>query len=212
MKSLKKSVTAVLVIGTLSVAGMAFAQHHGNGQNGPMEPFGGPHHMEMRQWNGDNPQPMNAPCDCAQNFCGRGFGHQDWRGPCGGQFQQRGMFAPNMPQGFCGQGFGQGRGPAFGNQEMRGPRREDRFQRHGRFRPDMPQEIRAKAVEAAKLRIDLENVLSQKPLNRDKALELNGQIGKLEQEIRAWRFEQKLNRIEEWNKKPVEQDKGNQDK
>ena len=76
----------------------------------------------------------------------------------------------------------------------------------------MPQEVRAKAVDAAKLRIDLENVLSQKPLNREKALELNGQISKLRQEIQAWRFEQKLNRIEEWNKKPVEQDKGNQDK
>ena len=33
MKSLKKSVIAVLVIGMLSVAGMAFAQHYGNGQN-----------------------------------------------------------------------------------------------------------------------------------------------------------------------------------
>ena len=68
----------------------------------------------------------------------------------------------------------------------------------------MPQEIRAKVVEAEKLRIDLEDVLSQKPLNKDKAIELNGQISKLRQEVQAWRFEQKLNRIEEFNKKPAE--------
>ena len=76
----------------------------------------------------------------------------------------------------------------------------------------MPQEIRAKAVEAAKLRIDLENVLSQKPLNREKAIELNEQIGKLKQEIKAWRFEQKLDRIEEFNKKVAEDTKAGQDK
>ena len=72
------------------------------------------------------------------------------------------------------------------------------------FAPDMPQEIRAKVVEAEKLHIDLENVLSQKPLNRDKAVELNGQISKLRQEVQAWRFEQRLGRIEEFNKKPAE--------
>ena len=52
MKSMKKSVIAVLVIGTLSVAGMAFAYHgEGNGQTGPMGAFGGPQHMGMQQWN-----------------------------------------------------------------------------------------------------------------------------------------------------------------
>ena len=119
-----------------------------------------------------------------------------------GQFQPCPRFAPNRPQPFFGQGFGQGRGPAFGP-EARGPR-GDHFHRRGRFSPDMPQEIRAKAVLAAKLRIDLEDVLSQKPLNREKALELNGKISKLKQEIRAWRFEQKLDRIEEFNKKLAE--------
>ena len=111
-------------------------------------------------------------------------------------------FAPNRPQPFFGQGFGHGRGPVFGP-EAQGPR-GDRFPRRGRFSPDMPQEVRAKVVEAAKLRIDLEEVLSQKPLNREKALELNGKISKLKQEIRAWRFEQKLDRIEEFNKKLAE--------
>ena len=105
-------------------------------------------------------------------------------------------------QDFNGQGFDQRKGP--GPQEARGPR-GDKFQKRGMFSPDMPQEIRAKAVEAAKLRIDLEDVLSQKPLNKDKAVELNGQISKLGQEIQAWRFEQKLNRIEEFTRKATEQ-------
>ena len=205
MKSMKKSVIAVLVIGTLSVAGMAFAQHHGNGQTG--EYFGGHHPMMGQQWNGNNPVPQTpdgAPC-----FCGRN-GQMGW---------QRAPFQPAPGQCFNGQGFGQmggprqGRGfaPAFGNLEMRGPRGDQPRQR-GHFSPDMPQEIRAKVVEAEKLRIDLENVLSQKPLNKDKAVELNGQISKLRQEVQAWRFEQKLNRIEEFNKKPAEDSKAGQDK
>ena len=68
----------------------------------------------------------------------------------------------------------------------------------------MPQEIRDKEAEAEKLGIDLRNVLSQKPLNRDKAIELNGQIDKLRRDVQAWRFEQKLNRVEEFNKKLAE--------
>ena len=208
MKSLKKSVIAVLVIGTLSVAGMAFAYHgEGNGQTGPSGYFGGRHPMMGQQWNGNNPAPQmpnGAPC-----FCGRN-GQMGW---------QRAPFQPAPGQGFKGQGFGQkgglrqGRGfaPAFGEQGGRGPRGEQ-FQRRGMFAPDMPQDIRAKVVEAEKLHIDLENVLSQKPLNRDKAIELNGQISKLRQEVQAWRFEQKLNRIEEFNKKAAEQAKAKQDK
>ena len=229
MKSLKKSVIAVLVIGTLSVAGMAFAQHYGNGQNEPMGPCGGPRHMGTQQWDGNNlpsaPQTgPGAPCGCGQrdpmferqpmwgqNFYGIGMGHQGWGSPFG-QFRQRGMFAQNMPRGFCGQRFGRGhgRGPAFG-QGMRGPR-GGRFQQRGMFAPNMPQDIRNKAIEAAKLRIDLEDVLSQKPLNREKAIELNGKINQLKQEIRAWHFEQRLNRIEEFNTKSAERNEGNQDK
>ena len=214
MKSMKKSVIAVLVLGTLSVAGMAFAYHgEGNGQTGGY--FGGHHPMMGQQWNGTNPAPQTpngAPC-----FCGRN-GQMGW---------QRAPFQAAPGQCFNGQGLGQkggprqGRGfaPALGEQGGRGPRGEQ-FQRReagplgqrGMFAPDMPQEIRAKVVEAEKLHIDLENVLSQKPLNKDKAVELNGQISKLRQEVQAWRFEQKLNRIEEFNKKPAEDGKAGQDK
>ena len=198
MKSMKKSVIAVLVIGTLSVAGMAFA-YHGDGNGQTCEYFGGHHPMMGQQWNGNNPAPQTpngAPC-----FCGR-------NGQVG---RQCAPFQPAPGQCFNGQGFGQkggprqrrGFAPAFGEQGGRGPR-DGQFQRRGMFAPDMPQEIRAKVVEAEKLHIDLENVLSQKPLNKDKAVKLNGQISKLRQEVQAWRFEQKLNRIEEFNKKLVE--------
>ena len=219
MKSLKKSVVAVVVIGVLSVAGMAFAGHgQGKGKASPMEPFGGHRPMMGQPWNGGNlppaPQmPNGAPCCFGQNgpmgwqrcpfqpipgqmFNGQGFGHRG--GPRQGTFGQGFGHRGGPRQG----AFGQDRGSAFG-QEARGPRGA-RFQPRGRFSPDMPQDIRAKAVEAAKLRIDLEDVLSQKPLNREKALELKGQIVKLNQEIKAWRFEQKLDRIEESNKKSAE--------
>ncbi|MBR1672123.1 MAG: hypothetical protein IJ702_04285 [Fretibacterium sp.] len=195
MKSMKKSVIAVLVIGMLSAAGMAFAQPaQGGGQYSPMGPA--PHHMGIQR-------------GYEQGFCGHNFGKaqgpafgRQGRGePCG---WQRGMFAPNRLQGFRGRGFGRGRGPAFGNPGMRGPR-GGWLRQNGRFFPNMPQEIRSKAVEAAKLRIDLEDVLSQGPLNRGKAVELNGKISKLEQEIRDWRFDQKLGRIEKFNKKSAEE-------
>ena len=189
MKLLKKSVVAVLVIGTLSVAGLAFAGHgDGKGQASPMGPFGGHRQMMGQRWNDDNLPPAppagpNNPCRCGmkgpmgrqpvpfqpmygQRFNGQGFGHRNGPafgnpGACEprmGQFQPFARFAPNMPRPFFGQGFERGRGPAFGP-EARGPR-EDMFRRRGRFSPDMPQEIRAKAVEAAKLRIDLEDILS----------------------------------------------------
>lgn len=143
MKSLKKSVIAVLVIGSLSMAGTAFA----------------------------------------------------YRG-----------------QGFNGQGFARRGCPAFESRQAWQASRGGDFAHHAQFFNEMPQEIRDKEVEAQKLRIDLGNVLCKKPLDREKAVELEGQIGKLRQDIRAWRFEQKLNRIEEFNKKAAEEAKAGQDK
>ena len=65
-----------------------------------------------------------------------------------------------------------------------------------KFSPDMPDEIRAKAADAAKLRIDLENVMSKKPLDKAKAIEIYTNISKLESEIRVWRFSHRLDRLE----------------
>ena len=64
------------------------------------------------------------------------------------------------------------------------------------FSPDMPEEIRAKVVEAAKLRIDLEAAFAEKPINKAKALEIFAKLQKAKNEIATWRFTQKLERIE----------------
>ena len=68
------------------------------------------------------------------------------------------------------------------------------------FTPDMPQEIRAKAVELAKLRVDLEEAMTSRPLNKEKALEVHAKMQKVEQEIDTWRFTQKLEHIEAMQK------------
>ena len=193
MKSLKKSVIAVLVIGTLSVAGTAFAYRgQGNGQAGPAGYFGGHHQMIRQQWNGNNLPPApwagnGNTCCCGQTAPSQGLGH---------------MGSPRQGRGFA---------PAFGNPGWQGSR-GGHFGQRGQFFTEVPQEIRDKEAEAAKLRIDLGNVLSHKPLNREKAAELDGQINKLRQDVRTWRFEQKLNRIEEFNKKAAEDAKAGQDK
>ena len=72
---------------------------------------------------------------------------------------------------------------------------------HGRpdFTPDMPKEIRAKAVELAKLRIDLEEALTSRPVNKMKALDVNAKILELEKQIEAWRFAQRLDAMEKAN-------------
>ena len=69
------------------------------------------------------------------------------------------------------------------------------------FTPDMPKEIREKAAELAKLRIDLEEAMTSRPLNREKALEVHAKMLTLKQEIETWRFSQRLDRIEERQKK-----------
>lgn len=93
----------------------------------------------------------------------------DFRGP-------HGDFRPDFGGQHCG----------FEGMRPRGPM----------FTPDMPKEIREKAVELAKLRVDLEEAMTSRPLNKEKALEVHGKMQKVEQEIEAWRFAQRLERIE----------------
>ena len=110
-------------------------------------------------------------------------------------------------------GFHQMHRPDNHEQEGQGPNRQHRDDRpdfeknycmHGArgplFTPDMPKEIRAKAVELAKLRIDLEEAMFDKPINKAKAIEIHAQIQKIEAEIEAWRFAKKLDMIEKVQK------------
>ena len=104
---------------------------------------------------------------------------------------QPGMFQPRQfrqPDGNF-----EGHGPRGFEGRCRGPRGMN-------FTPDMPKEIREKAVELAKLRVDLEEAMSSEPINKAKALDTYAKMQKLEQEIDAWRFAQKLERIEEFKK------------
>lgn len=98
------------------------------------------------------------------------FAGRDPAGMNAAPFEERG-------REFCGMGRGRG---------------------HGRldFAPDMPEEIRAKAVEAAKLRIDLEAVFSAKTLDKAKAMEIFSKIQQAENEVRTWRFSKRLERME----------------
>lgn len=72
---------------------------------------------------------------------------------------------------------------------------------HRTFTPDMPSEIREKAAELAKLKIDLEEAMTSRPLNKEKALDVHAKIQKVKQEIETWRFTKRLERIEARQKK-----------
>ncbi len=104
------------------------------------------------------------------------------------QFAQRPDFAPC----FCSRGD---------NKDIRrddrpGDSRRDDQRGRPDFAPDMPKEVRAKAVELAKLRIDLEEALTSRPVNKAKALEVHARILDLEKEIEAWKFAQRLDFME----------------
>ena len=64
------------------------------------------------------------------------------------------------------------------------------------FAPDMPEEVKAKVVEVAKLRIDLEAALSAKPIDKAKAMEIFAAIQKAENEVEAWKFGKRIDQIE----------------
>lgn len=81
------------------------------------------------------------------------------------------------------------------------PRRNQFGNHKGTFTPDMPKEIREKAAELAKLRIDLEEAMTSRPLNKEKALEVHKKMQGVKQEIETWRFTQKLERMEARQKK-----------
>ncbi len=68
--------------------------------------------------------------------------------------------------------------------------------RHVRFAPNMPQEIRDKVVELEKLKIDLDEALTKRPINKAKAIEVHAKMQAVRNDLAAWRFERKLERLE----------------
>lgn len=69
-----------------------------------------------------------------------------------------------------------------------------------RYASNMPEDIRAKANELAKLRIDLRDALSRSPIDRAAATRLHDRAMQLEQEIETWFFGERMNRIEEFRR------------
>ena len=59
-----------------------------------------------------------------------------------------------------------------------------------------PSKLRSKAREMHKLRADLKQTLSHRPLDRSKAERLFSRILQLQNEMVEWRFKQRLNAIE----------------
>ena len=102
------------------------------------------------------------------------------------------------PQGWNHQPQNFERPERFGRRDFRpefGPREFS-----GRFDPDMPKEIRAIAVEVAKLRIDLDEALHSNPMDKEKAFEIHDKIMKLEQDVERWKFVKRVDRIEAFRK------------
>ena len=140
-----------------------------------------------------------------------GNGHHNWQPRMYRQGMmnlqgQRGEFcAPNGNENENCDGNFDGK-PGFCHQ------RNGHFGHRGmNFTPDMPKEIREKAAELAKLRVDLEEAMSSRPVNKEKALDTYAKMQKLEQEIKMWRFSQRLERIEEFKKQMEEKKPAPQD-
>lgn len=169
---MKKVLAVVAVVCVVCVAGAALAQPRAREEGRRLPPQA----MQGHQPKHHQPQPhqpgqprFERPAEFEGTHCFCGKGREDNRGK---NLGPHGM--PGMPGDF------EGRGRRGGMM----------------FAPDMPEEIKAKVVEAKKLHIDLEAALSAKPIDKAKALEIFGQIQKAEQEIKAWKFSKKLERME----------------
>lgn len=123
------------------------------------------------------PMPPMPPHE-AYEYCG--YGPHCWEG-----------WNHQPPQGF-------GRPERFGRRDFRPEFGPHEF--NGRFDPEMPKEIRAIAVEVAKLKIDLDEALHANPMDKAKAFEIHDKIMKLEQDVERWKFVQRVDRIEAFRK------------
>ena len=182
---MKKVLAVVAVIAVVCVAGAAFAQPKAREQGRRMPPqmmqAQPGQHIDQRQGEQVVQNMPNPHVDQRNNpkFAGESEYQPKGRG--------EGKGRPEMPGDFGGQGRKCGCGRGRGNGRMM-------------FAPDMPEEIKAKAVEAAKLRIDLDAALSAKPINKAKAMEIFSAIQKAEQEVKAWRFSKRIEQIEAFRK------------
>ncbi len=170
---MKKVLAVVAVVCVVFAAGAALAQPRANQEGRRVPP------QLMKEFNGEK---GHIDQRRAPQFAGESFDRE----------MRRGRMNPAMFDRKPGND-----GRHFDPEDM-----PCRFEGHGRghgrmmFTPDMPEEIRAKAVEAAKLRIDLEAALSTKPIDKAKALEIFAKVQQAENEIDAWKFSKRLDMME----------------
>ena len=168
---MKKVLAVVAVVCVVFAAGAALAQPRTRDNARPVPP------QLMKEFNGEK---GHIDQRRAPQFAGESFDRE----------MRRGRMNPAMFDRKPGND-----GRRFDPEDM-----PCRFEgcRGGRmmFTPDMPEEIRAKAVEAAKLRIDLEAALSTKPIDKAKALEIFAKVQQAENEIETWKFSKRIDMME----------------
>ena len=124
----------------------------------------------------------------------RGGRHGAWKMPG----EQRGM-----REGYYGwqhDGERHGNRGGWGEGKFGYERRGGWHGMRGRW-SDVPEEIRAKMTELDKLRIDMRAALYPGSVDRTKATEIFNKMTVLQQELRTWRFERRLDELEKWQKK-----------
>ena len=171
---MKKILLSLLTLSIALSAGLAFAYAHDD-HSMPRE--------EMRRPDFDQQQ-RRMPLENF-NGRGRGFNARDYGRPCerfsrNEQRHERGFNRPDFDDRHCGNFYGH-------HEHTRG----------FFITPGMTPEIKAKAVELAKLKIDLEAAFTDKPLDKAKIINIYKAMSAIEQDINIWRFERRLNFIEE---------------
>ena len=167
---MKKAIGAVTLILVLAAAGSAFAYGGGRGRG-----------MENPTMAGNNgvyggPGMM------------RGMGGQGMAG--GGMMGDNAVYGgPGMMRGMGGRG-------------MAGQRMMDGRACAGlpQASVEVPQEIRDKQAEMKKMRIDMQNEISRKPIDRSKIETLHRKRSELRNELSTWFLKQRLDAIEKLQK------------
>ena len=175
----RKIIALFVVVGTLAISGSAFAEGR---KRMP---------REFREFKG---------CPCAE----RNFNQPAPMPKADMHRQPAPHFPPHAPAPFMN--FCRRFAPHFAHAPFNKPghfaghpaglNNREGYSRPVKFSPDMPDEIRTKKADAAKLRIDLDNIMTKKPLDKAKALEVYKKLAELETEVRVWRFSNKLDRLE----------------
>jgi hypothetical protein len=99
------------------------------------------------------------------------------------------------------EGYRDGRRPLWDDEGWKEHRR-GWMDRDDGFRKDAPEEIRSKMSELAKLRIDMRDALSRRPIDRGRASEVFEKMMTLRREIGSWAFNRRLDALEERQKRP----------